>query len=98
MASFIRARLFRAESVTEVGVSTRDAALDDLERLDRVLVVVLGVLFEPPPAARPDLLVLGESAERLFRDLLRHPFDGISRRPPDLPVLGESAERLFRDL
>src|SRR5205809_3289191 len=58
-------------------LAARDAALDDLQRLHRMLVVVLGVLLQPPPPLRTDLVVLTEPAQRLFGDPLRHAFDGV---------------------
>src|SRR6266404_3569556 len=57
-----------------------DAALDDLEGVDRMLVVVLRVLLEPPAPPRPDLLVLREPAQRFLRDLLRHALDRVVGR------------------
>src|SRR5439155_6185039 len=56
------------------------AALDDLEGVDRMLVVVLGMLLEPPAPARSDLRVLRKPAQRLLRDLLRHALDRVVRR------------------
>ena len=45
-----------------------------------MLIVVLGVLLQPPASPRADLLVLGEPAQRLFRDLLRHAFHRVIGR------------------
>src|SRR5436309_1311903 len=56
------------------------AVLDDLQRLDRMLVVVLRVLLEPPAAARADPFVLRQPLERLRRDLLRHALHGVVGR------------------
>src|SRR5205807_6604394 len=68
-----------------------DAVLDDLERLDRVLVVVLGVLFEPPAPARADLRVLRQAPQRLLGDLLRHALYRIVRRGHGGAELGTAA-------
>src|SRR5262249_52181099 len=68
-----------------------DAVLDDLERMNGVLIVVLGMLLEPPAAARADFLVLGEPAQRLFGDLLRHAFDGVVGRGDGCTELGVAA-------
>src|SRR5256885_1021457 len=56
------------------------AALDDLSRMNGLLVVLLRVLFAPPPPARSDLLVLGEPPQRLLGDLLRHAFHRVVGR------------------
>src|SRR5437773_8742344 len=61
-------------------LSALDAALDDLEGVDRMLVVVLRMLLQPPAPPRPDLLVLRKAAQRLLRDLLRHTLDRVVRR------------------
>src|SRR2546422_11774925 len=42
------------------GLAPLHATLDDLQRMDGMLVVVLRVLLEPPAATGPDLHVLGE--------------------------------------
>src|SRR5260370_15842985 len=48
--------------------------------MNRMLIVVLGVLLQPPAPPWADLLVLGEPAQRLFRDLLRHAFHRVVGR------------------
>src|SRR2546422_9418890 len=62
------------------GLAAPHASLDDLQCLNRMLVIVLGVLFEPPSSLASDFLVPAEPAERLLGDLLRNSLDGIVRR------------------
>src|SRR6266478_9690754 len=71
--------------------SPLDAVFDDLERMDRMLIVVLGMLLEPPASARTDLLVLREPPQCFFRDFLRDPFNRIVRRRDRLTELGVAA-------
>src|SRR2546423_7943120 len=56
-----------------------------------MLVVVLGVLFEPPAPARADLRVLRQAAQRLLGDLLRHALYRIVRRGHGGAELGTAA-------
>src|SRR5207253_11171122 len=76
----VREALVRRARYSLRGFAPLHAALDDLQRVDRMLVVVLGVLLEPPAAARPDLRVLREPAQRLLGDLLRHALHRVVRR------------------
>src|SRR4029077_656879 len=82
------------------GLAALHASLNDLERLHRMFVVVLGVLLEPPAPLRPDLFILAQAPQGLLGDLLRHPLDGIvgrRDRPSERCVVARRGQELMKD-